>query len=1032
MNIKQLFLLQIFVLLAIGAQAQVKGTVTAKEDGMPLPGVSVIVLGTTQGTATDFDGNYELNNVTATTTLVFSYIGYVTQEIVIGANTTIDVVLQEDSQQLDEVVLTGYTSQRKADITGAVSVVSMDEINKQTEPNPIKALQGRLPGVNISTDGSPSGSNTKINIRGIGTLNNTDPLYVIDGVPTKAGMHELNSNDIESIQVLKDASSASIYGSRASNGVIIITTKQGKTGKMRLNLSYYASFSDYANKLEVLNANDYGKVLWQSNVNDGLNPNANNLSYQFNWGVVDGQPKLFNIMVPEYLDAAKTLKATNTDWYNEISQQGKANSLDLSMSNGSEKGSYMLSLGYYGNNGIVKTTDFKRLSIRMNSSYNFWEGKLKLGENFSISRTNEVNDPGVLDPALRALPIIPVRTVDGKGWGGPVGGMNDRQNPVRLLEYNKDNGYKYLRLFGNIFAELNPIENLKLKTSYGIDYSDYYKRALQRSYVSGYLKNDKNAVNIDQSNTVKWTWTNTANYDINAGNHNINLLAGTEMYKESFESTWLRKEDFLIESPDYMHPDAGTGEAYNGGSATSYSLVSYFGKATYDYDGRYLFSATLRHDGSSRFGKNNRFGTFPALSAGWRISSEAFAEKHLDFFSDLKLRAGWGQTGNQEISNEAIYSLYLANYAGGDPTWDTSYGTAYDMSGAGSGLLGSGFIAIQTGNDDLKWETTTQTNLGLDFGFLNQALTGSIDIYKKETEDILVLPPYLGVIGEGGNRWVNGASMENTGLEFALQYKNSLNENFKYEIAGNIAFNRNKITMLPDEVKNNYGGNGLDDNILGRPINSMYGYVADGLFRTDDEVNNSAIQPGKDLGRIRYRDLNNDGIIDDQDRTWIGNPNPGFVYGLNLSFEYKNFDITTFWQGVGDIDVINQTKYQTDFWSVDDVGSNKGARLLNAWSPQNYNSSIPALTTIDNNAESRFSTYYVENGAYLKLRVLQLGYTLPKELVEKYQMSNLRLYANAQNLLTISSSKFTGIDPENPGFGYPLPLTVTLGINISL
>lgn len=1032
MNLKQLFLLQVFVLLSIGVQAQIKGTVTAKEDGMPLPGVSVIVSGTTQGTATDFDGYYELNNVTATTTLVFSYIGYVTQEVVIGTNTTIDVVLVQDSQQLDEVILTGYTTQRKADITGAVSVVSMEELNKQTEPNPIKALQGRLPGVNITSDGSPSGSNTKINIRGIGTLNNTDPLYVIDGVPTKAGMHELNSNDIESIQVLKDASSASIYGSRASNGVIIITTKQGKTGKMRLNLNYYASFSDYANKLEVLNAKDYGKVLWQSNINDGLNPNANNLSYQFNWGVVDGQPQLFNIMVPEYLDADRTIKATNTDWYNEISQQGKANSLDLSMSSGSDKGAYMFSLGYYGNEGIVKTTDFKRLSIRMNSSYNFWEGKLKIGENFSISRTNEVTDPGVLDPALRALPIIPVHTIDGKGWGGPVGGMNDRQNPVRLLEYNKDNGYKYLRLFGNAFAELTPIENLKLKSSYGIDYSNFYKRILQRSYVSGYLKNDKTAVNIDQSHTVKWTWTNTAQYDLNFEKHNINLLAGTEIYNENFESTWLRKEDFLIETPDYMYPDAGTGEAYNGGSATSYSLVSYFGKASYDYDGRYLFSATLRHDGSSRFGKNNRFGTFPALSAGWRISSEAFAEKNLAIFSDLKLRAGWGQTGNQEISNEAIYSLYLANYAGGDPTWGTSYGTAYDMSGAGSGLLGSGFIAIQTGNDDLKWETTTQTNFGIDFGFLNQALTGSIDVYKKETEDILVLPPYLGVIGEGGNRWVNGASMENSGLEFAVQYRKSINDNLKYEVSGNIALNKNKITMLPDEVKNSYGGNGLGDNILGRPINSMYGYVADGLFRTDDEVSNSASQPGKDLGRIRYKDLNNDGIINDDDRTWIGNPNPGFTYGFNLTLEYKNFDITTFWQGVGDIDVINHTKYQTDFWSVDDVGSNKGTRLLNAWSPQNYNSSIPALTTIDNNAESRFSTYYVENGAYLKLRVLQLGYSLPKELIEKYQLSNLRLYANAQNLLTISSSKFTGVDPENPGFGYPLPLTLTLGINISL
>lgn len=1031
MKFKLIFLMLFQIGYLFAQDLEIKGTVISSVDGMPLPGVSIVVKGTVKGTATDFDGNFMLNGISKGDILQISYLGYISQELTVGDSLVFNIALDESSEQLEEVVLTGYSTQKKADITGAVSVVDVDELNKQVEPNPIKALQGRIAGVNISTDGSPSGSNTTVNIRGIGTLNNNDPLYVIDGVPTKSGMHELNPNDIESIQVLKDASSASIYGSRASNGVIIITTKQGKSGKMSVNANFYSSFSNYANKLDVLDAYQYGKVLWQANINDGLDPNNNNLSYQFDWGVVNGTPTLQNVIVPEYLDVNQTIKASNTNWYDEISQLGKANSLDLSVTNGSEKGNYMFSLGYYDNNGIVKTTEFKRLSARMNSSYKLFNNKLTIGENFTINRTNEVTDPGVLDPALRALPIIPVHTVDGIGWGGPVGGMNDRQNPVRVLEYNKDNGYKYWRLFGNAYAELQAAKNLKLKTSYGIDYGNFYKRTLQRSYVSGYLQNDQNAVNIDKSTSLKWTWSNTAQYDLHLDKHQIDILVGTEMYKDNYENTWLRKEDFLIEDPDYMYPDAGTGEAYNGGSATSYSLLSYFGKVSYDYDNRYLFSATLRHDGSSRFGKNNRFGTFPAFSAGWRISNEAFAEKSLDFFSDLKLRAGWGQTGNQEISNEAVYSLYLANYAGGDPTWNTSYGTAYDLNGNGNGLLPSGFIATQTGNDDLKWETTTQTNIGLDFGLLNQALTGTIDLYKKETEDILVLPPYLGVIGEGGSRWVNGASMENEGIEVALQYRNQTNWGLKYEVSGNISANRNKITELPDEVKNNYGGNGEEDNILGRPINSMYGWVADGLFRSELEVENSAEQSGKGLGRIRYKDLNNDGVIDDKDRTWIGNPNPGFVYGFNLSLEYKNFDFTMFWQGVGDVDVINQTKYQTDFWSVDDVGSNKGARLLNAWSPSNPNSDIPALTTVDSNAESRFSTYYVENGAYLKLRVLQLGYTLPDSLMENYGMGRFRMYASAQNLWTISSSDFTGVDPENPGFGYPLPLTFTIGLNVS-
>lgn len=1013
------------------AQEVVKGKVISTNK-KPLEGVTVTVSETGTTTTTDKNGEFEIKNTEQGNTLIFSHTDYAGTELKVS-NSVINVTLTSMKEKtIDEVVMIGYTRQKKADITGAISVVDMKDINKQTEPNIVKSMQGRIAGVNITTDGSPSGGNTKILIRGVGTLNNTDPLYVIDGVPTKSGMHELNSNDIESIQVLKDAASASIYGSRAANGVIIITTKKGKKGKMRIDLNYYTAYSEYANKTKVLNAKQFGQVLWQANINDGINPNLNNLSYTFDWGVQNGIPMLYNMYVPEYLDAAKTIKSTNTNWYNEISRTGQANSVDVEVSNSSEKGSYFFSTGYYNNDGIVKFTNFKRLSARINTSYNFFDGKLKIGENFTINRTGEVSDPGVLDPALRALPIIPVHTVDGIGWGGPVGGMNDRQNPVRLLEYNKDNAYKYLRLFGNVYAELQPVKNLNIKSSFGVDYSNFYKRNLQRSYVSGYLQNTKNAVNIDQSTNDKWTWSNTAQYIAKEGNHNFDILGGVEMYQDTFDNTWLRKEGFLIENPDYMYPGAGTGEAYNGGSSTRYSLLSYFGKFSYDYDQKYLFSATLRYDGSSRFGKNKRFGTFPAFSAGWKISKENFFKNNISFISDFKIRLGWGQTGNQEISNEAVYALYLANYAGDNPTWNTSFGTAYDISGAGSGLLNSGFIAIQSKNDNLKWETTTQSNLGLDFGFFKQKLTGSIDLYKKVTDDILVLPPYLAIIGEGGNKWINGASMENQGIEFSLSYQNTTHFDLKYDISGNIAMNKNKITKLPDEVKNNYGGNGTTDNILGRPINSMYGYVADGLFRTQNELDNSAEQPGKGLGRIRYADLNNDGVINDKDRTWIGNPNPSFTFGLSINLSYKNFDISTFWQGVADVDIINAKKYQTDFWSVDDVGSNKGTRLLSAWSPQNPNSNIPAVTTVDSNAESRFSTYYVENGSYLKLRVLQIGYTLPKSVSDNYGISNFRLYTSVQNLWTIKSKNFTGVDPETPAFGYPLPLTVNFGVNISL
>ena len=1025
------FLCLWFPLLATAQGIEVKGTVLSAEDNMPLPGASVIISGTSAGTTTDIDGTFTLKNVPSTSQLTISFVGYQPQTI--AAAPQINITLKQDQTELETIVVTGYSSQKKADITGAVAVVDMAEANKQKQPNVVQSLQGRVPGVRVSTDGSPSGGNTGIVIRGVGTLNNTAPLLVIDGVPTKSGMHELNPNDIETIQVLKDAASASIYGSRASNGVIIITTKKGKNGRMRINFDHYTSVSSYANRTKVLNAEQFGQALWQANVNDGIDPNNNNLSYRFDWSVANGRPTLNKVLFPEYLDAAQTIKSSNTDWYDAISRTGIAQSYDLSVSNGSEKGNYVFSLNYYNNEGIVKTTEFTRISARMNSSYKYFNDRLTIGENFSMNRTREVTDPGVLDPALRALPIIPVHTVDGSGWGGPVGGMNDRQNPVRLLEYNKDNPYKYIRLFGNAFADLEVIKNLHVKSSFGIDYGYYNKRTLQRSYKSGYLQNNQTSVTIDQSVSDKWTWSNTATYNFDLGKNHFNILAGNEMYSDTFDNTTLRKNDFVVETPDYMYPDAGTGESFTSGTSTRYKLLSYFSKLDYDYAGRYLASATVRRDGSSRFGKNNRFGTFPAVSAGWRISEENFLKNIENTpVSDLKLRASWGQTGNQEISNNAVYSLFLANYAGGSPTWATSYGTAYDINGNNNGLLPSGYIATQTGNDNLKWETTTQTDIGLDFGFFNQKLSGSVDYYVKKTSDILVQPPYLGAIGEGGNRWVNGASMENRGWEALLTYRNQTDGGFKYEITGNFSANRNKITKLPAAVRNSYGGNGLDDNILGRPINSMYGYVADGLFRTQDEVDNYADQPGKGLGRIRYKDLNGDGIIDNKDRTWIGNPNPGFQYGINVALSYKNFDFTTFWDGIGNVDVINSKKYQTDFWSVDDVGSNKGTRLLNAWSADNPNSSIPALTTVDRNAESRFSTYYVENGSYLKLRVLQVGYTVPKSIAEKYSLENCRLYVSGQNLLIINSKNFTGVDPESPAFGYPLPMTFTVGINVSL
>ncbi|WP_026913703.1 SusC/RagA family TonB-linked outer membrane protein [Christiangramia portivictoriae] len=1021
MKIRALLSLLILPAWLTAQQINVAGNVISVDDNIPLSGVSVTVKNTTKGTATDFDGNYSLNNVDSDATLVFSYLGFVSQEIAIDGRTSIDIALSSDSEQLDAVVVTGYQKERKKDITGAVSVVDVEEMKKQTAANPIRALQGRVPGMLVTGNGEPS-SPTTVRIRGIGTLNNNDPLYIIDGVPTKAGMHELNPRDIESIQVLKDASAASIYGSRAANGVIIVTTKDGKIGKASLNIDAYTSVSNYTTKTEMLDTEEYGQVLWQAFINNGTNPNSNSVQYRFDWGVNSetGRPFLNEVLVPEFLDDEGTLRSSNTDWFDEITRMGVIQNVDMSLSNGNDQGNYYFSLGYYNNEGIIKTTEFNRLSARINSDYKIFNGKVTIGENLSITKTNEVGGSPI-NEALQALPIIPVRTVDGMGWGGPVGGMNDRQNPVRLLEDNKENDYDFLRIFGNFYAEAHLLEGLNLRTSIGIDYSNYFAKNFRKRYESGYLNNPVNRLQTNQSHTLKTTWTNTLNYDYTLGDHSFGALAGTELYKEKFNTFYASREDFVIEGEDFQYLDAGTGEKNNGGSGAENILMSYFSRLNYSYKDRYLASGTLRYDGSSRFGQNNRYGLFPAFSLGWRVSEEKFLKDNLSFVDDLKFRFGWGVTGNQEIDNNAIYNIYLTDYAN----------TAYDINGVGSGVLPSGYKLVQNSNPNLRWEESTMTNFGLDFELFDQTLYGSAEYYIRETEDILLLPPYIGVLGEGGNQWVNGASMENRGFEISLGTRLNVTDELYINLDGNISQYRNKITKLPNEVINAYGGDGRGQNILGRPINSFFGYVADGLFRSEEEVNNHADQPGKGLGRIRYEDLNNDGVINDFDRTWIGVPHPDLTYGLNANISFRQFDLSFLLQGVIGVDVINDFKYATDFWSVSETGSNKGTRLLNAWSPENPNSDIPAVSLTDSNFESRFSTYFIENGSYLKLRNAQIGYTFDNSIIDDLNIETLRIYGGGDNLaLLAKSDSFTGIDPENPGFGYPNPLIITVGLNL--
>ena len=1020
------------LLLCTIMYAQEIGGNVVDATGEPVIGATVMEKGTSNGTVTDFDGNFKLK-VAAGKTLTFSYIGYQTQDL--PAADGMKVTMQDDALALNEVVVTGYTTQRKADLTGAVSVVSVGELAKQNENNPIKAMQGRVPGMNISADGAPSGSAT-VRIRGIGTLNNNDPLYIIDGVPTKAGMHELNGNDIESIQVLKDAASASIYGSRAANGVIIITTKKGKEGKIKIDFDASISVQTYAHKMEVLNAKEFGKVMWQGYVNDGLDPNQNGLGYRYDWGYnAQGVPTLNGITMNKYLDVAGTTPAADTDWFKETTRTGLIQQYNVSLSSGSERSSSFFSVGYYGNKGIIKQSDFNRISARINTEYKLLKIKdldvITIGEHFTLNRTSEVQAPGgFLQNVLQFNPSLPVRTTNGD-YAGPVGGYPDRENPLARLDRNSDNRYTYWRLFGDAYIDINPLKDFHIRSSFGLDYSQKEQRIFTYPVTEGTVANPINGVEGKQEHWTKWMWNAIATYNLEIGKHRGDAMVGMEINRE--DDKWFsgKKYDYAILNPDYMWPNAGVGEAEAYGNGGGFTLVSFFGKVNYTYDDKYMASFTIRHDGSSRFGKNHRYGTFPSVSAGWRINQEKFL-KDVSWIDNLKLRASWGQTGNQEIDNIARYTIFESNY-GEAGFGGQSYGTSYDIAGTNGGQqLPSGFKRNQLGNDDLKWETTTQTNLGLDFGLFRNALYGSFEWYYKKTKDILVYMPGIGVMGEGSSQWINAGEMLNKGVEFNLGYRGDIGH-FSYDVTGNIGTYRNEITKIPETLAANgtFGGNGVK-SVIGHPMGAQVGYVYDGIFKSQAEIDNHAQQDGAGLGRIRWKDLNKDGVINEKDQDWIYSPVPDFTWGLNIYLQYKDFDFTMFWQGAQGVDVISDLKKETDLWSGLNISNlNKGRRLLDAWSPANPGSNIPAVSTMDNNNEKRVSTYFVENGSYAKLRTIQLGYNFPKSICEKIHLSRLRMYLSAQNLLTIKSKNFTGVDPENANFGYPIPLNVTFGLNVS-
>ena len=779
-QLRKLFLSLALILTStlMYAQTEISGTVV-DATGETVIGATVMEKGTSNGTITDFDGNFKLK-VEAGKTLVFSYIGYNTQEL--PAKDGMQVTMTDNAKELAEVVVTGYSTQRKADLTGSVSVVETKELKTSSDTDPMRALQGKVPGMTITSNGSPVGAGT-VRIRGIGSFNSSqDPLFVIDGVPTTTNLNTLNMNDIESMQVLKDAASASIYGSRAANGVIIITTRSGKKGdKVKVDFSdnLTAQFYNKQTMMELCNTSEYATAMAQAAMNDGLDPEAYASIYGLTLHAKEGVPiQAYNPATGQmesftvngrydgYMNdfqGRRTMRFSDTDWLKEISRTGFSQSYDLSISNATDKSSALFSFGYKKNAGILKYTDFESFAGRINTSFKV-NKMVTIGENATITYSNQV-DCQPLENALKMAPTLPVYEDDGVTFSGPVGGMSDRQNPMRELYHNRDNRLKMWRIFGNAFVNIEPIKGLLLRSNFGLDLWSENIHSVSYTYHSDVVNNDTPSANMGAKTSVKWTWSNTANYSFNvAVDHSFILLAGIELHRDVEDRSNAYAQMFALENYDYMFPDAATGTQRASGIQEGYNLVSFFGKVDYNFKDLLLASFTIRHDGSSRFGENHRYGNFPAATIGYRIS------QHLKqpWIDDIKVRASWGQTGNQAISNYARYGLYAATYGG-----ERNESTAYDLKLQNSGTFPSGFRATQAQNNDLKWETTEQWNVGLDFRFLGSSIYGTFDAYIKKVKDMLINPAYLGSMGEGGASWLNGPSLQNWGMELALGYRHT-------------------------------------------------------------------------------------------------------------------------------------------------------------------------------------------------------------------------------------------------------------------
>ena len=993
------------------------------DDGTGVPGATVVVKGTTVGTATDVDGNFTLSVPAGSNTLIVSFIGFKTQEVPINNRSTVNISLATDAQALQEVVVTGYSTQKKRDIIGAVSVVEPEELLKTPAANVQQQLQGRVAGVATTGTGQP-GAGAKVRVRGFGSFGANDPLYVVDGVPTFS-VNEINPNDIESLQVLKDASSASIYGSRAANGVVIITTKKGKSGTPKLSVASFYGTQIAPKGPDLLNTAQYGEYLWRSAAGAGqaFGTTAPN-------GSIYGHPQYGNGLepvIPNYVlpagaqtvdESTYSLEPGNfnqivrankegTDWWDAVFNPASIQSHQVGVTGGSDNSAYAFSFNYFNQEGIAKYTEYQRYTVRANTSATIAK-RFRIGENAQISY-NEGNNGNTgggesdIQHIYVMQPIVPVYDIAGNFAGSRGSGLGNSRNPVAELYRQRDNKNTNIRLFGNIFAEVDLIPGLTARTSFGADYGSYYGRNFTFSTYERAENIGSNNFGERTDNFLNWTWTNTLTFKRTIGDmHDITALIGSEAVKNTSRGVGGSRVGLFSTDPDFRVLNSGTSGITNFSYGGVETLASLFARVDYSLADKYLFNATIRRDGSSKFGANYRYGIFPAFGVGWRISGEDFMSSVSDI-TDLKLRAGWGRMGNQlSVPGANSFSLYRTAIAG----------SAYDIGGTSTSAQ-AGFDSDRIGNPNTKWEASTTTNIGLDLALWNNRLTFTLDAYNRRTNDLLVPGQAAAAAGVANLPFINLGDIQNTGFDISMTTVGDITSDLSYDV--NLTFSRyvNEVLRVGDNDDaffESYGarwGQNIARTQKGYPLGSFYGYQIDGFFNTEAEMD-AIIQSGERVGGWRFKDLNNDGEINGDDRDFIGNPHPDFTSGLNLTLRYKAFDFNVFMYASVGNDIFNYSKYFTDFNTFQ---GNRSVRVLNdTWTPQNMDAILPALDITDVFSNSVTTDYYVEDGSFLRARTVQLGYNLPAAFTGKVGVGNARIYLQAQNLFTFT--KYHGIDPD--------------------